>query len=163
MPQTTDKTFQRGVYVLLACIVLLVVWGSIHGDHLAEALPLASNPSELKAKAIDLYAANATTLSSYAMLVLTGVGFFVHLIFSKDSNATVTRMGKVLLICSVATCAASLLSGYFCYDCVVDVLGNGLAFDPTAARVAFFHQTQFWSFLVSIMIFGIFAIEALLN
>jgi hypothetical protein len=150
-------------YILLVAFALCLVFVWLHIASLAESIQKPERLSDFQARAIELFTENARALSSYAMLVLAGVGYFVQLIFSKESHSRVTKWGRFLLIAAVLLSAGSLLFGYFCYNSIIDILGSELAFDPNAPRVYVFRQLQFWTFLGSVAIFAIFTIEALLG
>lgn len=150
-------------YLTVASIALgmSIVWCSL--DHLSEVTHKAADSSGFSAKAADLYIDGAKTLSSYSLLVLAGIAYFVQLVFSQPTNSRVTQSGKLLLIAGVFLCTLSLLSGYSLYSHIIDLFVFQLTFDPSMARLRWFHELQFWTFLGSLVLFGVFSIEALLD
>lgn len=151
------------LYFLLAIagVGAAISWHYIsHMSQVAQA-PCILTP--FQSKALDLYLDNAKTLSSYVVLVLAGVGYFVQMVFSGSSKINIGSAGKILLILAVSLCAISLAAGYSVYSNVVTLVVNGLAFDPGMPRVHFFQQIQFWAFFSAVGLFGIFSVEALFS
>jgi hypothetical protein len=151
------------VYLLLSAIAIACVSLWCYASHLSVAETSLPQSYDVQTKVVDLYMDSIKSLSSYALLVIAGVGYFVQLIVSKNSGVTVGTVGKYFLIAAVFACAVSLLFGYLGYMNVIEMFYGRLELNPADPRVHTFHQIQFWAFMVSVVLFGIFSCEALLD
>jgi hypothetical protein len=148
-------------YVLLIAIALGCFFLWLHASSLSVAEPTLAKSFDVQAKIIDLYTDSIKSLSSYSLLVLAGVGFFIQMIFSPDANIKASVTAKCLLVVAVFTCAVSLLFGYLGYRNVIDMLYNRLVLNPSDSRIYAFHEIQFWAFMASVVLFTIFSCETL--
>ena len=137
----------------LGCIgaVLLLM---AHGNRIPIAVVMPERLTEFEGEAIDLYADSLKLLNSFALLVVGGVGFFVQLIFAKESKVDVTFSIRFLLVLAVVLAGVSLVFGYESYVNMIDVVAHGFTFDLASPRVAYFQQLQFWAFAGAVASFG---------
>lgn len=140
---------------------MIVFW--CQADHQSEVSPQEPVLSGFNAKASELYVDGTKTLSSYTLLILAGIGYFVQLIFTQPNATRVTAKGRLLLVAAVFLCVISMLSGYASYSHLIDLFVAQLSFNPYLARLYWFHELQLWSFVSSLVLFGVFSIEALLS
>lgn len=158
-------TWRVPVYLTIFVIALgcaLLWW---YASHLSVVEPTLAPSYDVHAKLVDLYLDSVKSLSSYALLVIAGVGYFIQLIIQEKTEVklNVRRLGRYLLVLTVFACAVSLLFGFLGYMNIVDMFHGGLELNPSDPRVLTFHQIQFWSFMVSLVVFGIFSCETLLG
>ncbi|HEV3331352.1 MAG TPA: hypothetical protein VG096_10245 [Bryobacteraceae bacterium] len=108
--------------------------------------------TEFKKKQLDLWSEMNKLLIAFATVTIGAIGGFM---VNRDKTHPLSPPHLRRAAMSWFFCALSLYFGYLSYQQATQMLKHGV-FDPFTARLWWPARGQFWSFLVSIILFGDF-------
>ena len=117
-----------------------------------EAQPDKQIVLEFKTKQLDMWAEMNKLLIAFATVTIGAVGGFM---LNRDKTAPLSPQGMRRAAASWLFCALSLYFGYLSYQQATWMLSYGI-FDPLGARLWWPARAQFWSYLVSVILFADF-------
>jgi len=141
-------------YLLLAGVIVgLHLLDSVFIEiPVVEPVPDKEIVREFKTKQLDMWAEMNKLLIAFATVTIGAVGGFM---INRDKSAPLSPPQMRRAGASWLFCALSLYFGYLSYQQATWMLNAGV-FDPLAARLWWPARAQFWSFLVSIILFADF-------
>jgi len=128
----------------------------IHGigalvNSVQDVQPISSSLSdEYKKKQLDIWAEMNKLLITLATVVIGGIGGFV---LKGSAPHTLEPRQMRRAAAGWVFCALSLYFGYLAYQEASIMLSNGI-FDAKSARLFWPTRGQFWSFLISVLVFA---------
>jgi Ni/Fe-hydrogenase subunit HybB-like protein len=105
---------------------------------------------DYKKKQIDLWTEMNKLLIALATVVIGGIG---GVVLKSDSHVTLDERQMRRAAAGWIFCALSLYFGYLSYQEASIMLSNGI-FDAKSPRLFWPTRGQFWSFLISVLLFG---------
>ena len=132
--------------------VLLAVDSLLGSMPFTAAMPGPQEMIEFQKKQIETWAEMNKLLIAMATATIGAVGAFL---VNRDKAATLTALQRRRAAASWLWSAASLYFGYLSYQQVTWMLGVGF-FDSHNSRLWWPSRAQFWSFLISVVIFADF-------
>lgn len=141
-------------YLLLAAVVIVLHFIDAVLIDLPMILPQADSRAvaEFQQKQVDMWAEMNKLLIAFATVTIGAIGgFMLH----RDKAHPLLPPHLRRAAASWLFCALSLYFGYLSYQQATQLLKHGV-FDPFTPRLWWPARAQFWSFLVSIILFGDF-------
>lgn len=148
---TKSLIFVLAVIFVVAVILLHEVYQPVPGPELSIQ---TLNP--LQSKSLDTVVEMNKLIISLALLV---VGACAAILTQKYSVLRVkTTFTTAVLLTCILFAASSIFSGYVLYDNLVSMLASGSFFNPENELIAWPQRLQFYSFFISVVLFGLFII-----
>jgi hypothetical protein len=119
---------------------------------MVEAQPEKELAAAYKAKQLDLWSEMNKLLIAFATVTIGAIGGFI---LNRDKASPLSLRQLRRAAASWLFCALSLYFGYLSYQQGTQMLKHGV-FDPFTARLWWPVRGQFWTFLISIILFGDF-------
>jgi len=116
--------------------------------------------SDLQKKSIDIIIEMNKLIISLSLIVLGALGGF--LIQKYQVVKIKSLMGKLIIVLSIFFSALSIYFGYVIYSRMVEMLSNKM-FNPASNLIELSQKFQYYSFLSSLILFGLFVINAATN
>ena len=115
-----------------------------------------STLSNLQEHAIDIMVEMNKLLISFSLLIIGGVGgFLIH----KHKDIKIHSMFQIIVIILCMIFASlSVYFGYVLYFMMIEMLSNEM-FDPYNNMILQPQQCQYYSFILSVVLFALFAIN----
>lgn len=118
------------------------------------------NLNPLQSKSLDNVVEMNKLIISLALLV---IGACAGILVQKYSNIKVKRRITIItLLFCILFAASSIFSGYVLYDNLVVMLSNGF-YNPANQLIKWPQRLQFYSFFISVVLFGLFIVSSLIN
>jgi hypothetical protein len=142
-------------YVVLAIVVLALHFFDSIILYMPVALPVPEHELalEFKKKQLDMWAEMNKLLIAFATVTIGAVG---GMLLNRDKSIPVSTSQRRRAAASWLFCALSLYFGYLSYQQASWMLNSGV-FDPLTPRLWWPARAQFWSFLISVILFADFA------
>lgn len=141
-------------YVVLAAVILsLHLLDSVFlRIPVVETQPGKELAQEFKTKQLDMWTEMNKLLIAFATITIGAVGGFM---LNRDKTAPLSSRQMRRAAASWFFCALSLYFGYLSYQQATWMLSYGI-FDPLGARLWWPARAQFWTYLVSVILFADF-------
>ncbi len=135
--------------VVLAVVVLHYISEVVNSIQDVQPISVAL-ADEYRKKQLDIWAEMNKLLIALATLVMGGIGGFI---LKSDHPSTPEPRQMRRAAAGWIFCALSLYFGYLSYHEASIMLSNGV-FDAKSARLFLPTRAQFWTFLISVLLFA---------
>jgi hypothetical protein len=155
----TSTVFSTKSLILALAVLFIVAVILVH--EVFQPIPSPAETmdklNDLESKSLDTVIEMNKLIISLALIVL---GACAAILVQKYPVLRLkTTFTTAILLTCVLFAASSIFSGYVLYDNLVTMLTKGSYFDPSNELIAWPQRLQFYSFFISVVLFGLFIIS----